>query len=101
VDIRGRDLRSAVKDMQQAVAAQVKLPAGYSVSWSGQFEFFDAATAWAGDTSHHAKSLTFYFEMARCWSGRQRRLGLGTRSSLRGTSCRCEFSICFGEGPLI
>lgn len=45
VDIRGRDLRSAVKDMQQAVAAQVKLPAGYSVSWSGQFEFLERATA--------------------------------------------------------
>jgi Cu(I)/Ag(I) efflux system membrane protein CusA/SilA len=32
VDIRGRDLKSAVIDMQTAVAEQVKLPAGYSVS---------------------------------------------------------------------
>jgi len=45
VDIRGRDLRSAVQDMQRAVAEQVKLPAGYSVSWSGQFEFLERATA--------------------------------------------------------
>ncbi|BDT74182.1 cation efflux system protein CusA (plasmid) [Comamonadaceae bacterium OS-4] len=45
VDIRGRDLRSAVQDMQKAVAAQVALPAGYSVSWSGQFEFLERATA--------------------------------------------------------
>jgi Cu(I)/Ag(I) efflux system membrane protein CusA/SilA len=45
VDIRGRDLRSAVKDMQAAVAQQVKLPPGYSVSWSGQFEFLERATA--------------------------------------------------------
>ncbi|MEO6017572.1 MAG: efflux RND transporter permease subunit [Polaromonas sp.] len=45
VDIRGRDLRSAVQDMQKAVAAQVKLPPGYSVSWSGQFEFLERATA--------------------------------------------------------
>ncbi|WP_290877582.1 CusA/CzcA family heavy metal efflux RND transporter, partial [Aquabacterium sp.] len=30
VDIRGRDLRSAVQDMQKAVAAKVKLPPGYS-----------------------------------------------------------------------
>ena len=45
VDIRGRDLRSAVKDMQAAVAAQVKLPPGYSISWSGQFEFLERATA--------------------------------------------------------
>ncbi|REN19364.1 AcrB/AcrD/AcrF family protein, partial [Mycobacterium tuberculosis] len=36
VDIRGRDLRSAVQDMQRAVAKDVKLPPGYSVSWSGQ-----------------------------------------------------------------
>lgn len=45
VDIRGRDLRSAVGDMQQAVAAKVKLPPGYSISWSGQFEFLERATA--------------------------------------------------------
>ena len=45
VDIRGRDLRSAVHDMQQAVAKEVTLPAGYSISWSGQFEFLERATA--------------------------------------------------------
>jgi len=45
VDIRDRDLSSAVKDMQQAVAKEVKLPAGYSIAWSGQFEFLERATA--------------------------------------------------------
>jgi Cu(I)/Ag(I) efflux system membrane protein CusA/SilA len=45
VDIRGRDLRGAVLDMQRAVAEQVALPAGYSISWSGQFEFLERATA--------------------------------------------------------
>jgi Cu(I)/Ag(I) efflux system membrane protein CusA/SilA len=45
VDIRGRDLRSAVQDMQKAVADKVQLPPGYSVSWSGQFEFLERATA--------------------------------------------------------
>ena len=45
VDIRGRDLRSAVKDMQAAVAEKVQLPPGYSISWSGQFEFLERATA--------------------------------------------------------
>jgi Cu(I)/Ag(I) efflux system membrane protein CusA/SilA len=45
VDIRGRDLRGAVLDMQRAVAEQVKLPPGYSISWSGQFEFLERATA--------------------------------------------------------
>src|SRR5438067_4555032 len=45
VDIRGRDLLSAVRDMQQAVAKDVKLPASYSISWSGQFEYLERATA--------------------------------------------------------
>ncbi|OOG36598.1 efflux RND transporter permease subunit [Polaromonas sp. A23] len=45
VDIRGRDLRSAVQDMQKAVAEKVELSPGYSISWSGQFEFLERATA--------------------------------------------------------
>ena len=45
VDIRGRDLRGAVLDMQRVVAASVPLPPGYSISWSGQFEFLERATA--------------------------------------------------------
>ena len=45
VDIRGRDLSSAVRDMQTAVAMEVKLPPGYSIAWSGQFEFMERAKA--------------------------------------------------------
>ena len=45
IDIRGRDLKSAVQEMQSAVTKEVKWPAGYSVSWSGQFEFLERATA--------------------------------------------------------
>lgn len=45
VDIRGRDLSSAVRDMQRAVNKAVPLPPGYSVSWSGQFEYLERATA--------------------------------------------------------
>src|SRR4051812_80743 len=41
IDLQGRDLRSAVRDMQKAVAAQVKVPAGYSIGWSGQFEYLE------------------------------------------------------------
>jgi Cu(I)/Ag(I) efflux system membrane protein CusA/SilA len=44
IDLQGRDLSSAVRDMQQAVAKEVRLPAGYSLSWSGQFEFLERAT---------------------------------------------------------
>lgn len=45
VDIRGRDLSGAVQDMQRAVMKALKLPPGYSISWSGQFEFLERATA--------------------------------------------------------
>jgi Cu(I)/Ag(I) efflux system membrane protein CusA/SilA len=45
VDVRGRDLSSAVREMQQVVAKEVRLPAGYSVSWSGQFEYLERAAA--------------------------------------------------------
>ena len=45
VDIRGRDLQSAVLDMQRVVADKVALPPGYSISWSGQFEFLERARA--------------------------------------------------------
>ncbi|MDP3585138.1 MAG: CusA/CzcA family heavy metal efflux RND transporter [Thiobacillus sp.] len=37
-NVAGRDLVSFVTDAQAAVAAQVKLPPGYSVAWGGQFE---------------------------------------------------------------
>jgi Cu(I)/Ag(I) efflux system membrane protein CusA/SilA len=45
VDLRGRDLQSAVEEMRDAVSRQLKLPAGYSVSWSGQFEYMERAQA--------------------------------------------------------
>jgi Cu(I)/Ag(I) efflux system membrane protein CusA/SilA len=45
IDLHGRALSSVVRDMQQAVAREVRLPAGYSLSWSGQFEFLERATA--------------------------------------------------------
>jgi Cu(I)/Ag(I) efflux system membrane protein CusA/SilA len=45
IDLRGRDLGSAVREMQQVVAEQVALPTGYALSWSGQFEFLERASA--------------------------------------------------------
>lgn len=38
VDIAGRDIGTFVEDAKAQIAKQVKLPAGYSISWSGQFE---------------------------------------------------------------
>ena len=43
VDVDGRDLGSVVADLQAAVARQVRLPAGYSLGWSGQYEYLQRA----------------------------------------------------------
>ena len=45
VDIRSRDLQSAVMEMQRVVEDRVTLPPGYSIAWSGQFEFLARAKA--------------------------------------------------------
>lgn len=45
VDIRDRDLGSYVSEAKQRVAEQVELPAGYSLTWSGQYEFMERASA--------------------------------------------------------
>jgi Cu(I)/Ag(I) efflux system membrane protein CusA/SilA len=45
VDIRGRDLGGYVAAAKEAVADRVALPAGYSVTWSGQFEYLERAAA--------------------------------------------------------
>lgn len=43
VNLRGRDLVSFVQEARAAVAREVRLPAGYSVDWAGQFENFQRA----------------------------------------------------------
>ena len=43
VDIRDRDIGSYVADARKAVADQVKFPAGYYITWSGQFEAMERA----------------------------------------------------------
>ena len=45
VDIANRDLGGYVAEAQQAVAKSVKMPPGYSVAWSGQFEYLERAEA--------------------------------------------------------
>lgn len=45
VDIEGRDLGSYVVDAKSAVEAAVQLPPGYSVGWSGQYEYMERAKA--------------------------------------------------------
>jgi Cu(I)/Ag(I) efflux system membrane protein CusA/SilA len=38
VDVAGRDIGSYVTEAKRVIAEQVKLPAGYSLVWSGQYE---------------------------------------------------------------
>ncbi len=44
VDIRDRDIGSYVRDAQKAVREQVNFLPGYTVQWSGQFEYMERAT---------------------------------------------------------
>ncbi len=39
VDIEGRDVGGYVRDAQRVVAEGLRLPAGYTLTWSGQYEF--------------------------------------------------------------
>jgi Cu(I)/Ag(I) efflux system membrane protein CusA/SilA len=39
VDIRGVDLGTYIRHAQQAVRERIKLPPGYSIAWSGQYEY--------------------------------------------------------------
>jgi Cu(I)/Ag(I) efflux system membrane protein CusA/SilA len=39
VDMADRDIGSYVRDAKRAVSAQVSLPTGYSLTWSGQYEY--------------------------------------------------------------
>ena len=43
IDVTGRDLGSVVDDLRRVVAEQVQLPAGYSLAWSGQYEYLQRA----------------------------------------------------------
>jgi copper/silver efflux system protein len=43
VDIAGRDLGSYVADAKSVVQASITLPTGYSISWSGQYEYMERA----------------------------------------------------------
>lgn len=42
--MQGTDLGSYVQRAQQTVAEQVDLPAGYSIKWSGQYEYLERAS---------------------------------------------------------
>ncbi|MGE3151127.1 MAG: efflux RND transporter permease subunit [Nitrospiraceae bacterium] len=43
LDMAGRDVGGYVEDLKRAVAAKVYLPPGYTILWSGQYEFMERA----------------------------------------------------------
>ena len=45
VDIAGRDIGSYVADAKEAVNKGIDLPPGYSLNWSGQYEYMERAKA--------------------------------------------------------
>jgi Cu(I)/Ag(I) efflux system membrane protein CusA/SilA len=44
VDMSGRDIGGYVRDAKKIVAEKVKLPPGYSLAWSGQYEYMERVT---------------------------------------------------------
>jgi len=45
IDIEGVDVGTYVENAQQVVDEQIKLPAGYSIAWAGQYEYMQRAKA--------------------------------------------------------
>tara|TARA_Y100001963_G_scaffold45783_2_gene64545 strand:+ start:8678 stop:11782 length:3105 start_codon:yes stop_codon:yes gene_type:complete len=45
IDIEGSDIGSYVERAQQALHEQLELPAGYSITWAGQYEYMERAKA--------------------------------------------------------
>ncbi len=43
IDIRGVDVGTYVRNAQKAIADKIKLPAGYNLAWSGEFEYMQHA----------------------------------------------------------
>lgn len=43
IDIRDRDIGSYVADAKKAIAEKIKMPPGYFLIWSGQFEYLERA----------------------------------------------------------
>ncbi|MGH7677781.1 MAG: efflux RND transporter permease subunit [Gemmatimonadaceae bacterium] len=44
VDVVGRDIGGYVADAQKMVQSEITLPPGYTISWSGQYEYMQRAT---------------------------------------------------------
>ncbi|MDR0634848.1 MAG: CusA/CzcA family heavy metal efflux RND transporter, partial [Azoarcus sp.] len=68
IDARGRDLASVVRDLQSAVAREIRLPPGVAVAFSGQFESLERARARIAQVAPLALLIIFlllYFTFSR------------------------------------
>lgn len=45
VDMAGRDLGGYVEDLKRVVQSKIELPTGYTLAWSGQYEFMERVQA--------------------------------------------------------
>jgi cobalt-zinc-cadmium resistance protein CzcA len=70
-NVSGRDLVGFVEEAKQTVAAKVKLPAGYTVTWGGQFENQQRAAARLALVVPIALGLIFLLLFATFGSVRQ------------------------------
>lgn len=70
-NVRGRDLVGFVDEAKAKVAAQIKLPEGYRLSWGGQFENQQRAAARLGVVVPIALSLIFFLLFATLGTVRQ------------------------------
>ena len=70
-NVRGRDLVGFVEEAKAAVAQQVKLPAGYRLSWGGQFENQQRAAARLAVVVPAALALIFLLLFSTLGSVRQ------------------------------
>jgi cobalt-zinc-cadmium resistance protein CzcA len=70
-NVHGRDLVGFVEDAKAAVAAKVKLPAGYSITWGGQFENQQRAAARLALVVPLALALIFFLLFSTFRSVRQ------------------------------
>jgi cobalt-zinc-cadmium resistance protein CzcA len=59
VNIRGRDLLSFVEDAKQRVEREIRLPESYAITWGGQFENFQRASARLGVVLPVALAIIF------------------------------------------
>ena len=65
-NVRDRDVASFVAEAQKKIAAEVKLPEGYSIEWGGQFENMERANAKLAFVAPMALGLIFillYFSL--------------------------------------